>query len=47
MNSEILVVVILTVLAALFIFWVRRNDSAKSERDGVNDNATDVEGGNG
>ena len=45
MSSEILVVLVLTAAAALFIFWVRRNDSAKSERDAVNNDATDGDRG--
>ena len=46
MSSEILVVLILIAAAILFIFWVRKNDSAKREPDVVNDNATDIDGSN-
>ncbi|HWO01411.1 MAG TPA: hypothetical protein VNS63_19280 [Blastocatellia bacterium] len=46
MSSEILVVLILIAAAILFIFWVRKNDSAKHERDVVNDSATDIDGSN-
>jgi hypothetical protein len=45
MSSEILVVIFLIAVAALFIFWVRRNDRARSEPDGVDDKIKDA--GNG
>ena len=39
MSSETIVVIVLIAGAALFIFWVRRNDRARSEPDGVDDKA--------
>jgi hypothetical protein len=45
MSSEIFVVLILTVIAGLFIFWVRRNDRAHSKADQVDAGANDAKNG--
>lgn len=46
MNSEILVVLILIAVAALFIFWIRSNDRARGEPDRVDDRVNDTENRN-
>ena len=45
MSSETIVVVVLIAVAALFIFWVRRNDRARSEPDAVDDNVKSARNG--
>ena len=47
MSSEILVVIVLIAIAALFIFWVRRNDRARSEPDKVDENVRRAGNDNG
>jgi hypothetical protein len=46
MNSEILVVLILIAVAALFIFWIRSKDRAGREPDRVDDGVKDTENRN-
>jgi hypothetical protein len=46
MNSEILVVLILIAVAALFIFWIRSKDRAGREPDRVDDGVNDTENRN-
>ena len=43
MNSEILVVLILIAVAALYIFWVRSKGQGRSEPDRVDDGVSDTE----
>jgi hypothetical protein len=42
MNSEILVVLILIAVAALFIFWIRSKDRARNEPDPVDDGISET-----
>ena len=46
MSSEILVVLILTAVAVLFIFWVRSKSQPGSEPERTDDNLTQKGNGN-
>ena len=44
MSSEILVVIVLIAVAAVFILWVRRNDRPKHEANEVENNNRSTDG---